>query len=905
MNKKIAFLIAGIVLASLLFTAGCSLEVNDPVREIPIITPYISLQPQSHSIRAGDYVAPVLTVQVWEWERLDGILTYQWYTFDTIDEFLDTGGTPLLGQTGPSLDTKAYTWYDPPRSYYFYVVVSNFFGDAIGKKVDSIQSDVAIVAIYGNSAAPAPKITRPPRDAAYTIGRAASVTPLEVKAEESSGNGTITYQWYSIPRTGDITMANGKRIEDENGSSYMPDISTLSKGDNYFYVIVTNTLIVGLGTRSTSVTCVPVTVTMKPSEEADAPKISRQPRDQLIFTDDTAAALKVEANAGDGGKIEIQWCTASGPYDTAARVGQVPFTYYPVTVTPIQGEDTVVVDPVTGITSSTFTPTIATSAEGVAYYCALVTNYNEDVEDPAKQRKTLRSKIVTVTVAEIGTMNPNAYITIPDRFNVPGDDSRLQFIRGYGGMDVAWANFPQTTKADTELMFNPDWGLGYNMLRIMIVPPGSTQKNFTNHSDLVYGRDRNRDDWDGWSGLTRNHRPDYINNVKVVNENKGYVLASPWTPPKEWKSNNSINSGGHLLPAYYRSFANYLREFCQFMYYQGAPIYAVSIANEPNYSGGYDGCEWKGKEMEDFFMKVGHFTDGVRGKGGGKSTPVVLTMNGESANTPRLNDEVLSNSITRAAVDVYARHVYGVQTEQLWDHQYASWKEGSPYETECWMTEHNINSANAIAFYDDSKYTRLWRFMNDVDLVVRLNHENAFVWWASKRFYSYIGDGQSGTINGAVLPRGYGLSHFAKYSNETRRIKFGITGHLADGTTEISTDTTNANVNSSAFSLDNTSVKITAFVSQDGNEISFVMFSPSLTSGGDAKNLGNVKITMPQGFTIGGTQAVKSMGPSGNPNETVNMFKPYTVIVSEHKDAAFVNLGGSQILSVKFIREGA
>ena len=338
---------------------------------------------------------------------------------------------------------------------------------------------------------------------------------------------------------------------------------------------------------------------------------------------------------------------------------------------------------------------------------------------------------MAVKVAPAGTPSANAFIKLGDPLD---PDNRYQYIRGYGGMDVAWLNFPMQLQEDTHAMYNPDWGLGFNILRIMIMPPGSADGNYIDH-DTIMNKVLN-----SGSINDNNYKGDYVNNVKIVNDYGGYVLASPWSPPKEWKTNNSVNSGGHLIPTYYKKFANYLRSFCQYMYYAGAPVYAVSIANEPNYAGGYDGCEWEDYQMRDFFKEVGRFTEGVRGKGGGRNIPRVLTMNGESANTPNINNSALMDPVSRSAIDLYARHVYGHQQTTLWElKDYASYEEGSQFETECWMTEHNINSATASQYPNDWTWDYVWRFMNDVDLVIRLNNENAFVWWANVRFYPQQG----------------------------------------------------------------------------------------------------------------------------------------------------------------------
>jgi O-glycosyl hydrolase len=923
MNKRIFLAVTVTALAALFFVPGCQLAVNDPIRNIPIVSPYISEHPKSasYNIDRNYFGHDELKVVVQGWKKPDGKITYQWYTFESYEEYCENvekeeeGGTLIPGAT------KAVYSPDipyPPTAgdkYFYYVIVTNDFKTGTDKTTASIRSDIAIISFYNNSQAPFPVITRHPVDASYTIGRVTSINPLEVRATADGvgnnylGTGNITYRWYSNTT---FSTTGGTPMDNSDTTSFVPDIVSLKKGPNYFYVEVTNTVTISDIRMTATVTSFPVTISMELGERAADPRITLQPKDQMIFDGNPARALTVAAEPTDGGKISYQWYSLNMPADTATFAGgardEKTWTITKAQRRLIQGE-----------TNTSFTPPPPAPSELVAYFVE-VTNTNDDVveienEDGTKTKDDTRkvdSNVVTVRTASTGTPPVAAatFVQIRDP-GKPGEGNRnrFQYIRGYGGMDVAWANFPNTTEADTEFMYNPDWGLGYNILRIMIVPPGSTQGNYTNHDDIIIGRNPNRDDYNGWNGLILGgQRTDYVRNVQVVNKYNGYVLASPWTPPKEWKTNNSINSGGTLMVSEYQSFANYLRSFCQFMYYQKAPIYAISIANEPNYSGGYDGCEWDSKQMMNFFVKVGQFTRGARGWGGGKSIPRVLIVNGESANTPALNNDALANPVSRAAIDFYARHVYGNQNIQLWKSPYADWKDNSPYNTECWMTEHNINSANALAFPDDSTWPFIWRFMNDIDLVMRLNHENAFVWWASKRFYSMLGDGQYETRKGEPTPRGYGLSHYAKYTIDTTRIDVEIDGWItpAGSSTpvKINVGGTGGNVNmvpaDDDFSLDAQDAKITAYISKDGNEISMIMFTPTLTGGGGGFDLGWVEIGMPPGFEIGSVQAHKSWGDAAN-----QLMQPYNdFVISANKDVAYVEVRRSQILSIKFTRKG-
>ncbi|MCL2444446.1 MAG: hypothetical protein FWD13_13425, partial [Treponema sp.] len=417
-----------------------------------------------------------------------------------------------------------------------------------------------------------------------------------------------------------------------------------------------------------------------------------------------------------------------------------------------------------------------------------------------------------------------------------------------------------------ELMYNPETGLGLNILRIMIMP-WNTDINLT------------------MSQLITSTKPDYYENVKIVNKYGGYVLASPWTPPKEWKTNNSIHGSGRLLREYYQEYANYLKSFALNMYQNGAPIYAVSIQNEPNYDADYDGCLWTSTEMRDFFLQVGRFTEGIRGYGGGKEIPSVRTMNGESANRVQINDAALNHPQSRAVIDIIGRHTYGnrqVRYSRALDHP------TDPKEV--WMTENNINSGDPEGYPNDSTWNYVWKLMNDIDLSIRLNDESAYIWWAAKRFYSFIGDGQWDTIEGEILPRGYGISHYAKFARESYRVSVNASGKTGGGEI-ISTD----NFNNPFYNADHTAARASAFVSPDGNIISLVMFTPTLTDGSGGVNMGTIKIQLPENFIIGEATAMRT---------TQDSYAQWEVIeINEDKNSALVTLPRGHILSVRFVRQ--
>jgi O-glycosyl hydrolase len=900
MRKKTHTLFTALLLVfTMALIAACTLDVVEPIADVALTDPYISKQPASYSYFDNETPDFPLSIDVYEWAAADGDLSYQWYTFEDIDDFvlgdvIELDGADGLEYTPGTAANDVYSATAGSVNYYYAVVTNNNPNVNVGEKIGSAQSDVAIISFTAAGAGNAlpPIISRNPGNAGYQAGRAVNALGVRTAARSDRANARLSYQWYTLTieeneTTHEKTIIR-ELVPNATASSFQP--LELIKGANYYYVEVTSTEGTAAGAPEAMTISVPAIIEILPGARAIAPSITVQPKDRMYFIGETVGKLSVEGETRDDGVITYQWYSI------------------PTSVIPSGGGTEL-----PNATGSELTLTINNNAVGTYYYYAAVTNTQEFVTTDQTTARA-NSKVAKISVAQFGTLSHNAVVTVanPKTPDAPGSN-RYQYVRGYGGMDVAWANFPETKPEDMETMYNPDTGLAFNINRIMISP------GFVNPSD-------------GIQDLINRHRPNYYNNVKIVNKYGGYNLASPWSPPKEWKSNNSINGGGHLLPAYRKQFAQYLKAFAQDMYDHGAPIYAISISNEPNYTAGYDGCEWTPNEMRDFYKEVGRFTNGVRGYGGGRTTPTVLTVNGESANNPDINIAALTDTVSRSAIDLLCRHVYGNQTSTLWRYgpngvslsallpntsdtvNILNRSILNPSDTtkmEVWMTEHNINSANATAYPSDSTWPYVWRYMNDVDLVMRLNNENAFVWWASKRFYSMIGDGQYGTREGAVLPRGWGLSHYAKYTIDTHRIVATVSGDTGDGN-PITFEGGGTNVNSRTFSLDNDSVRITAYASitsgkdnapineaaDDVEFISLVMLTPTITNGTGGHNMGTIKIDMPAGFKIGSYTAIRSTGA-----RSTQVHQQYAVTISQDREHAYVELGRSSMLSVKFIKQ--
>ncbi|MDR1127485.1 MAG: hypothetical protein LBL06_05090 [Treponema sp.] len=548
---------------------------------------------------------------------------------------------------------------------------------------------------------------------------------------------------------------------------------------------------------------------------AATPVITLQPASSTYSSGDPIEPLTVEATVSDTGVLSYQWYSNTSFANSGGTA-------------------------IAGQTETSYTPPNTT---GDGYYYVVVTNTNENAEQV--KTRTIASSPALIRISDQPITAPSASVSIDT-------GTKYQYVRGFGGMSNVWTS-PDMQLQDIDTMFSPE-GLGLNILRICLYP--DMDLIVQNQGEQTEGIDN----------------MDYYDFVARVNAYGGYVLASPWTMPAEWKTNNSRTGGGSLMPQYYQTYANYLRDYCQTMLNNGAPIYAVSIQNEPNWTATYDGCEWTPAEMRDFFKQVGHFTDGVSGFGGGKEIASVRTVNGESANNPNINDAALDDPDAAKHIDFIARHIYG-DVQHRYDKAIDMGKE-------VWQTEHNINSGTAATYPNDSTWNYVWRFLNEVDVSVRLNDENAFIWWYSKRFYSFIGDGEYGTINHEILPRGYAMSHYAKFAKETNRV----------GVTALGID----RFNNTTYDQDSTHVKATAYESLDGNSLSLVIFTPTTITGANGVNVGDLQINLPEGFTARTAYAIIST------NEKKAADEP--VVLSKDKKSAIINLPASAILSVKFTK---
>jgi glucuronoarabinoxylan endo-1,4-beta-xylanase len=306
-------------------------------------------------------------------------------------------------------------------------------------------------------------------------------------------------------------------------------------------------------------------------------------------------------------------------------------------------------------------------------------------------------QIDSVRITGDSTLN----LPVENQFPVPVStvepDSLQQYIRGFGGANIIpWR--PAMTAGQIATAFGAGNGqLGFTILRLRIP--------YT-------------DDIGEFNAQLQ---------VALLAQSQGaLVFASPWTPPPAMKSNNNI-VGGVLNDTSYAPYAAHLKAFSDYMAGNGAPLYAVSVQNEPDATVTYESCTWNGAQFRTF-MKNNAPAIGNR----------VMMPEGQNF-VHALSDSTLNDSTAAAHTAIIAGHIYG---GGLGPYPLAVSK-----GKEVWMTEHLDLDTSWTAVLATGKE------MHDC-LSAGMN---AYVWWYIVRYYGPMNE------DGTVAKRGYVMSQYARF----------------------------------------------------------------------------------------------------------------------------------------------
>jgi len=230
---------------------------------------------------------------------------------------------------------------------------------------------------------------------------------------------------------------------------------------------------------------------------------------------------------------------------------------------------------------------------------------------------------------------------------------------------------------------------------------------------------------------TANRFPTSVAAAARASQLGALVMATPWSPPVEMKSNGAL-IGGSLKVESYGAYADHLLSYRDFLQANGVPLYSISVQNEPDIQVSYESCDWTPQQMVDWVRSQGPKFEGVQ------------LMAPESTRFDRRwSDPLLQAPDVAAQFDIIGGHVYG--------NGVADYPLARQQGKEVWMTEHYSDSANPA-----NQWPLALGVGTDVHRSMVVNF-NAYVWWAIRRAYGLL------TEDGLVSKRGYVMAQYSKF----------------------------------------------------------------------------------------------------------------------------------------------
>jgi glucuronoarabinoxylan endo-1,4-beta-xylanase len=293
-----------------------------------------------------------------------------------------------------------------------------------------------------------------------------------------------------------------------------------------------------------------------------------------------------------------------------------------------------------------------------------------------------------------------------DTINGPSDNGEVgtvsvdlanthQVIRGFGAANILpWR--PDMTVDQINEAFGTGAGqLGFTILRLRI-PPDTSQFALQ------------------------------IATAQLANALGVKIIASPWTPPSSLKTNSNI-VGGELKTDSYAAYAAHLKAFVDYMSSNGAPLFAVSVQNEPDVTVTYESCHWNATQMLDFL------------KNNASSIGVNIIADEASNFSHTITDAILNDPVAASNLSIIGGHLYGGGL--------ASYPIATSKGKEVWMTE----------YLDlDTTWSHVLATGKQINDCMNAGM-SAYIWWYIIRFYGPILE------DGTISKRGYVMSQYARF----------------------------------------------------------------------------------------------------------------------------------------------
>ena len=285
--------------------------------------------------------------------------------------------------------------------------------------------------------------------------------------------------------------------------------------------------------------------------------------------------------------------------------------------------------------------------------------------------------------------------------------TKYQEIQGYGGMNhPSWAG--DLTASQRETAFgNSTNQLGFSVLRIFI--------------------DSDSNNW-----------YKEVATAKAAIAKGAIVFATPWNPPSnlcETFNHNGDTKAKRLRHDKYAQYANHLNYFVNYMKNNGVNLYAISMANEPDY--GHDWTWWTSSEIVTFLK---YYAGSINCR---LIAPESFSYN------KNIMEPILNDSQALANVDIMGTHLYGTQYKNF------AWPlfQQKGAGKQLWMTE---------VYYPNSDANSADRWPEALGVSehihnAMINNMQTYVWWYIRRSYSPMKE------DGTISKRGYCMAQYSKF----------------------------------------------------------------------------------------------------------------------------------------------
>ena len=285
--------------------------------------------------------------------------------------------------------------------------------------------------------------------------------------------------------------------------------------------------------------------------------------------------------------------------------------------------------------------------------------------------------------------------------------TKYQEIQGYGGMNhPSWAG--DLTASQRETAFgNSTNQLGFSVLRIFI--------------------DSDSNNW-----------YKEVATAKAAIAKGAIVFATPWNPPSnlcETFNHNGDTKAKRLRHDKYAQYANHLNNFVNYMKNNGVNLYAISMANEPDY--GHDWTWWTSSEIVTFLK---YYAGSINCR---LIAPESFSYN------KNIMEPILNDSQALANVDIMGTHLYGTQYKNF------AWPlfQQKGAGKQLWMTE---------VYYPNSDANSADRWPEALGVSehihnAMINNMQTYVRWYIRRSYSPMKE------DGTISKRGYCMAQYSKF----------------------------------------------------------------------------------------------------------------------------------------------